>query len=68
VINTNLSIINFTTSDPDHPTIAKLDKTLRKPEQTTMGIIKIIQYTKTVFMPGMLSILEMNVLRISHLL
>jgi hypothetical protein len=39
----NLSALDFTPSDPDHPNVAKLSKTSKKQERTGIAMIKILQ-------------------------
>ena len=46
VTEINLSVLNLTVTDPDHPTVVKLSKTSNKKERTGMGMIKIIQSTE----------------------
>jgi len=43
VMDVDLSVVDFTVSDPDHPIVMKLSKTSNKQERTGMAMIKIIQ-------------------------
>jgi hypothetical protein len=46
VMKIDLSKINFTVTNPDHPNVEKLNKTATKQECTGIAMIKIIQSTE----------------------